>query len=395
LEVAGDDEDAVMVAQLELARNRANEGDFSGAIALYSAMGERVTDRPTQAAMQLSIAQVHAQSGDTRAARIAYETVLARYGNLVDTRFECQMGLAHVDRLEGKTASALERYGAVEAADVGSDIWRLEQLAQTHWELDDAQAARQAYEYIQDRYPDQAAALTASKNGLANIARAAGDLELARGLFNQVAELARESSQREWAKLSAAGILSEQGRYDDAFFALREVVATTSDPEVTLHAKLGMAAVFQEKGRFEQALELLDTADVDNLGPAWAASLTQAQVSSELALGKLDTAEARWLDLLNHWSDHDEAKSQAQLGLAEIALQKGKHQEAIQLFTAVAEGSMDRFFQVQARIGLGRVLVANGQPKEAADRLEAVLRDYPDQPEMLGVAQATLDGMVP
>jgi tetratricopeptide (TPR) repeat protein len=289
----------------------------------------------------------------------------------------------------------LERYGAVEAADVGSDIWRLEQLAQTHWELDDAQAARQAYEYIQDRYPDQAAALTASKNGLANIARAAGDLELARGLFNQVAELARESSQREWAKLSAAGILSEQGRYDDAFFALREVVATTSDPEVTLHAKLGMAAVFQEKGRFEQALELLDTADVDNLGPAWAASLTQAQVSSELALGKLDTAEARWLDLLNHWSDHDEAKSQAQLGLAEIALQKGKHQEAIQLFTAVAEGSMDRFFQVQARIGLGRVLVANGQPKEAADRLEAVLRDYPDQPEMLGVAQATLDGMVP
>jgi tetratricopeptide (TPR) repeat protein len=269
----------------------------------------------------------------------------------------------------------------------------LEQYAQTQWELDNALAARAAFEAIQEKYPEQPAALAASKTGLARIAQAEGELELARGLFNQVSELARDAAQREWAKLSSAGILSEQGRFDDAFFAFREVAGETSDQEITLQAKLGMAAVLQEKGRFEQALEILESADVVDLGPAWAASVTQALVSSELAMGQIDKAQARWETLLGAWPEHDEAKSQANLGLAEIALQLGETQNALKLYESVAVESLDRFFQAQAQIGVGRVLVAEGKPAEAADGLEAMLREYSDQPEMLVLAQSVLNGL--
>ena len=393
LQVAGDDEDAVMVAQLELARNKADIGDFSGAIALYSTLGARVTDRPTQAAMQISVAQVHAQSGDLASARKAYLSVLDGFGNLVDTRFECQMGLAHLDRLEGRPEEALARYIALNVGDVGSDLWRLEQMAQTYWETDNEEAAYTAFESIQEKYPEQPAALSAAKTGLARIAQAQGELELARGLFNQVAELSPDPSRREWAQLSASGILSEQGRYDDAFFAFRSLSASTSDPEVAVQAKLGMAAVLQEKGRFEQALTLLESAEIQGLGPAWAASVTQALVSSELALGQFAGAKARWNALLVDWSAHDEAKSQAHLGLAEIALQQGETQNALALYESVASESEDRFFQAQAQIGVGRVLVAVGKPKKAADGLEAMVEAYPDQPEMITLAQSVLDGM--
>jgi uncharacterized protein YjbI with pentapeptide repeats/tetratricopeptide (TPR) repeat protein len=393
LAVAGDDEDAVMVAQLELARNKADSGDFSGAIALYTALGGRVSDRPTQAAMQISVAQVHAQSGNWVAARKAYMAVLEGFGNLVDTRFECQMGLANVDRMEGNPEAALARYRGIKVGDAGSDIWRLEQMAQTHWESDNEAAARTAFESIQENYPAQPAALAASKTGLAKIAQAQGELELARGLFSQVAELSRDRSQREWAQLSAAGILSEQGRYDDAFFAFRGLAGSTSDPEVTLQAKLGMAAVLQEKGRFEQALALLETAEFKELGPAWAASVTQALVSSELALGRFSAATARWKSLLADWSDHDESTSQASLGLAQIALQQGQTEQAMVLYKRVASESADRFFQAQAQIGVGRVLVADGKPQQAADGLEAMVTAYPDQPEMIQLAQSVLEGL--
>lgn len=393
LSLAGDDQDAVMVAQLELARNKANNGDFEEAVALYAALGEQVSDRPTQAAMQISIAQVYAQAGDAVAARSSYEAVLQRFGNLEDARFECQMGLANVDRMEGKPAAAVLRYLELKTTDVGSDIWRMQQLAQTYWEMDQPENARSAFEAIQERYPTQPAAVAAAKDGLANIARAEGELELARGLFSQVAELSGDPTQREWAKLNVASILAELGKVDDAFFAYRTAASASSDPEVVLQAKLGMSAVYQEKGRFDQALEILEDVKVQDLGPAWAAALTQAQVASERALGRLENAQALWKKLLEDWTDHDEAKSQAHLGLAEIALERGETEAALGLFGKVHKESGDRFFQAQAQIGLGRVHVQDGNADLAADELESVVENFPDQPEMVSLAQDTLNGM--
>ena len=393
MSVAGDDEDALMVAQLELARTKTNDGDFEEAISLYRTLGNRVTDRPTQAAMILSVAQVQAQSGDLSESEKTYLGVLADFGDLADTSFEAQMGLAQVERSKGNNLEALERYSSMKAQDVGSEVWRLEQKAQVYWELDQPDAAQTTYEEIQERYPDHPAALAASKNGLANIARAEGELELARGLFAQVAELAGDVSQRDWAKLNAASILSEQGRYDDAFFALREVVASTSDPEVTLQAQMGMASVYQEKGNFEKAIALLDGADTGGLGPAWAASVVQAQVASEMGLERPDAARERWKQLLESYGTHDEARAQATLGLADLALHEGDHAGAISLFEEVSSSEVDRFFQAQASIGRGKSLLASGDSGKAADQFESVLRDFQDHPEFTSMAQSALNGM--
>ena len=393
MNVAGDDEDARMVAQLELAQTRTNNGEFEEAIALYRELEESVTDRPTQAAMVLSVAQVQAQSGRLGEATATYQQVLENFGDLADTRFEVEMGLAQLDRSQGRLEQAAQRYAELEAQDVGSEVWRLEQLAQVQWEQDNAAAARETYEEIQDRFPGHPAALTASKNGLANVARAAGDLELARGLFAQVADQATDVSQREWAKLNAASILAEQGRHDDAFFALREVVASTTDPEVLLQSKMGMAAVYQEKGEFEKALELLNDADTGGLGPAWAASLTQARVASELGLGRTEEARSLWNQLLSEFGAHEEAKAQATLGIADIALQEGKPEEAIELFQKVASSEADRFFQAQAGVGWGRSLLAAGDSSRAADQFEAVIRDFEDHPEFTEIARSALKGL--
>ena len=261
------------------------------------------------------------------------------------------------------------------------------------WEQDNAAAARSTYEEIQERFPDHPAALTAAKNGLANVARADGDLELARGLFAQVAQLASDVSQRDWAKLNAASILSEQGRDDDAFFALREIASSSTDPEVVLQSKMGMAAVYQEKGNFEKALALLNDASTDGLGPAWAASVVQAQVASELGLGRTAEARERWNRLLSTFGTHDEAKAQATLGLADIALQEGKAQEAIRLFQEVADSGADRFFQAQAGVGWGQGLRAAGESSQAADQFESVIRDFEDHPEFTEMAKAALSGL--
>jgi len=387
VEEAGDDEEAAQMARLEIAHEQLNRGEFEEAIAAYRAIGRTTRDRPTQAAMRLSVGRAQVAAGRADQARASYQGVLSEYSDLVESVFEAQMGICDADRLKGDLEAAARRYLEMRGPDVGSEVWRREQLAQVRMEQGQPEVARGLFEDILRDYPDHGAALATARNGLAGLLRGQGDLEQARGLYRQVSKSAADPALRDWARLHAAQIQFEQGQVDDAFFEMRRIEQESTDREVKLQAHLAMASIYLEKGRSDQALSLLKNEDASDLGPAWVASLAQVRVAAWLSLADFDAAEEEWGSVLAGFGEQQEAASQARLGLSEVARGRGEFEKAVGLADQVFSSSPDRFYQAQALLGKGRALGGAGDAAAAREVYQELMNGYPDQPEFIEAAR--------
>ncbi len=393
LTTAGDDIDAAFTARLELASEKINAGEFDQAIQLYRALAAEAQDRPTQAAMALSEAQALAQSGDVAAARAQYQGIAREYPELAETVFEVRMGLAWLARLEGEPERGLEIYAGLRGPDPGSEIWRMEQIAQTLTEAGRDDDAEAAWKRLLNRYAGNQDAEVAGFNGLAALYRARDDLAGALDLYERVAEKARDPAQRDWARLHAATLRMEMGEAEDAFFELDALQKTTTDPEVRLQARLDMASVYLELGRPDQALELLAGIDATTLGPAYVASLAQRRVEALLSKGRLEDAAREWETVLQHFADADDAATPARIGLADLAVQSGEPERAMALFDEAFEATRDRFYQAWSLLGKANALARAGRTSEAVALYDRILEDYADQGSMADAARDARQGI--
>jgi len=390
---AGDDELAILMASIEQAQGLATAGDYSGAISAYQDLYRQIEDPSTKASMQLAIAQVHSMAGNLDQAREYYEGISREFPDMGEAIFDAQMGISFMERQTGDNAAALVRYNSLSAPDVGSQVWRLEQIAQTLEAMGRDEEALEGYESILVEYPGRVEAVIASKNGVARLRRAMGELELARTLYLEVSALSVESFQRDWARLNAATILLDQGLLDDAFFALREVEAATTDPEVVLQARLGMVGIYQEKERFDLALEIINETSVDGLGPDWASSLAQSKASTELAMESYDAAQATWEELIASHPDNEEANIVAKLGLVEVALRLEDFDLADSIAREVIEESQDSAWIAMATLALGRSKLASGDSDGAERLFDQVVTEFSEHPELVAIAVSAVDGI--
>ncbi len=393
LVTAGDDVDAAFTARLELAAEHVQVGEFEQAIALYSVLGSEARDRPTQAAMALSEAQVTAQSGDLGNARSQYEGIAREWPELSETVFEVRMGLAWLSRLEGDTDQAIEIYAGLKGPDPGSEIWRMEQIAQTLVESGRDSDAEASWKRLLNRYSGNRDAEIAGFNGLAALYHSRDELDAAHNLYERVAKKAQEPSQRDWARLNAATVRFERGEQEDAFFELDAIQKTTADPEVRLQAALVMSSIFLELGRPDQALDLLEEMDPSPLGPAYVASFTQRRVEALLAKGQLAEAAEAWEGVLVAFGDSDDAASPARIGLADLAVQSGQSDRALALFDEAFGSTGDRFYQAWSLLGKADALAGSGRTGEAVVLYERIEEDYSDQGSMVDAARQARSGI--
>jgi len=325
--------------------------------------------------------------------RQAYDAVLSEYGELAETVFEAQMGLAWLSRIEGDVEGALERYARLEGPDAGSEIWRMEQVAQALGEAGRDSDAEAAWKRLLNRYSGDPDAEVAGFNGLAALYHARDEFQAARNLYERVAEKARDPSQRDWARLNAATLRAEMGDREDAFFDLDAVQKTTMDPEVRLQAQIVMAGVYLDLGRPDQALGLLEGVEADDLGPAYVASLTQRRVEGLLAKGEVDEAWEAWGRVLARYGDSDDAATPARIAMADLAVQRGQPERALELFDEAYGATRDRFYQAWSLLGKAHALAGQGRTEEAVALYERIVEDYAEQASMADAAREARTGL--
>jgi uncharacterized protein YjbI with pentapeptide repeats/predicted negative regulator of RcsB-dependent stress response len=388
---AGDAGDDAFSAQLVQASELLNEGEYEQAIALYQALIEEVEDRPTVAALENSVAQARLASGDLEAAERAYQAVLDEFADLAEARFTANMGLADIERAGGEPEAALKRYRGLNAPDAGSDVWRIEQMAQASSESGDDAGAEELYKDLIRDYAGEPTALAAGRMGLAHLLRARDEILAARDLYLRVAAQAPDPIQREWARLHAANTFLDGGEPEEALAALAALSAEATDPEVLLQARLGQSAILLESGRADEGLALLEGVDAGPLGPAWVASLVQHRVACLSAMDERERARKEWRSVLERWGDLDDAASQARLGLGDLAAESGDYDGAAGFYDAVLTESGDRFYQARALLGKASALRAAGHDADARALYSRIVEEYGDQGELAAVAAGALE----
>jgi len=126
--------------------------------------------------------------------------------------------------------------------------------------------------------------------------------------------------------------------------------------------------------RFDEALEVLDTARraLARSHEGFAAALERAELF--VLLGRLDRAAAVYRGLADRPS-RDERR-QVRLAVADLARARGRYTDATRRFAAVrrdAQRTGDRVVELDADLGLGRVLLAEGRPAAAVPQLWRVV----------------------
>ncbi|MCB9741153.1 MAG: tetratricopeptide repeat protein [Alphaproteobacteria bacterium] len=383
------DDDPLSIGLTE-ASELVNAGDWEAAVARYLALAELAEDEATEALLALRVADTQAGAGELEAARLSYREVLRAFGELSEARFGAEMGLAWVSRLDGEPEAAAERYAALKGPDPGSEVWRLEQLAEAWQEAGELEAAERTWKSLIQEHPTDPAAQAAGRTGLAELRRAEGDLPTARALFEQVARLAPDETQRAWARLNAAMLLVDEGRLDEAERALEELLES-EDPEVQLQARIGLSSVLLERDSARRALRVLEDVDARALGSAWVASVVQQRASCLVLMGEPEAAERQWQQLAADYPDDPEIDAQARLALGDLAFGQDLFGEALTAYREVLASSRDRHYQARALLGLARSLEALGRPEEAREVYLELVEDYAEQDEYVRIAEIALE----
>ncbi len=161
-------------------------------------------------------------------------------------------------------------------------------------------------------------------------------------------------------------------RFKEAATYFAELTGTTN--EFSIEARLGLAETQKATGELEAAMKTLGPLIADEQSADPRAKL----VAAEIYLNESNIYEAeKLISGLKANSGKTEVEKTCLEG--ELALKKGKVEDAAAAFGKVLEKSEDRTFRIVAvaRLGLAKVLVQKQEYEEAENELEKLISDQP------------------
>ncbi len=267
-------------ARLGEARRRLDAGDASGALDVYEQLEEGSADAPeVLRAARAGRAEALSQLGELDAAVELWRGLLASDPSPAE-RLDIELQLAH---------------GLLQGGDAGEAAAAFRSLS----ERDDPDLRLQGL------------------LGLAEVARAQGEAERARGLYRQVADQSPDPAYRVQALQELGDLASEQGRPEAALEAWRALIAAAAPGSAAgASARLAVVLTLADLGRVDEALGACQEA-------AATATDDRARAQAGLACGELlekarrpAEAAVRYSALLALGSAPADLRADAWLGLS-------------------------------------------------------------------------------
>lgn len=312
VDVTGDDRDAIVRREREVATAARSRGDHATALAHFRAA---LAADPDHLWSLHDVAAALLDLGRLDEAEAGFGAVRDRDPAFVHARF----GLAQVARRRGDHAAAIELLHAALAVDSGH-LWSLHALAaelRDLGRLDEAEAPLlQAIALVPRFYP--------ALIGLAQIARRRGDHLRALEHFRAV--LAIEPDHL-WSIQDVATELLELGRLDEAEAAAREALAR--DPAFA-PARFGLGQIARRRGDHAAAVEHFRAAVAADPRHLWALHGLGGELRDLDRFDEAETALERALTI-------DPRFFPARIGLAQVARRRGDHAAALEQYRAVLE----------------------------------------------------------
>lgn len=322
-------------ARLGEARRLLDEGDAAAALEVYEALSEGAEGTPEIARDALSgQAEALAQLGELDAAVSVWRELLADAPSTED-RLGLELQLAHGLLQGGDPAEASSAFRALSAS-TDPDV-RFQGLL-----------------------------------GLAEVARAQGETERARGLFRQVADQSPDPAYQVHALQELADLAAAQERTADALEALRALVAAAPPgSSAAADARLALVLTLGDAGEVEEALRICTQAEATAQEPLARARAALACAELLERTGASVAAMSRYGDVLAYPGVPADVRTDAWLGQGRAAMLAGEPAQAL----AASDDGLAQTETPTLRLPL---LAAKVQALRALDRpapLEAALAE--------------------
>lgn len=377
-----EDAEARLNAELTLAASLRQKGDLKGALERLEKL-KNTPDPNLRFNVLDGLAQTQLALNEPQKAAESYQTMVGLAGNNADLKQNAMLGQAGALKAAGKKAEATALYEQViqETSDTGLKSWAQESLAQL---------------LAEGGQTDKAKALLASSggaNGLsqANLLRASGDLEGAVKAYDALATSAPEKGDRAWALVSAAQVLSEREKYDDALERFLKVSAQyPEEAEAVLNARLGVASIMRARGRTKESAKGYEEAAKGESYADYRINATLTAADLYLELGEKDKARTLLEALIKRFPDKTEATLGGKLGLAAVQKAQGQLREAAKAYEGLENASSDPGQKAAALIGAARCYAELNDKPKARELYTRIKTRYADQPELVQEATSWL-----
>ena len=341
-----------------LARARVHDElqELDASLALYELALEQASDSGVEASLiRFEVASLRARRGDLAEARQQLEALASEVPE-GDLKGHVTLQLAEVLRQLGE----LERAGAL-------------------------------YREVIEGHPDMEDAVATAREGLGALLFASGDgREAIEQLFTAL-EAGEEGSDASMDVLLgyANGLLS-RGESQGALAAFERIRATAAHASPwAIAADHGRAGALIQLDRNTDALELLR--ELRSSCDAEQRLLIDAQIGETLLQsGQLEDAQAAFESLLEVSEDLGYGVSAAQLGLAGVAEGQQRYEEAIHLYTQVAESKQSTELQVSALQSLAALYLQLDRSEESLVAYRQVAGLLPTDSPTLGTIRMSM-----
>ena len=380
-------------------------------------------------------AQIYSEAGDYEKSENVYDQIIQKYNFNKDAVENAKLGKAGLYAVAGKTRQAIEEYKKlVPKLNADKALQARNAVANSQLAMQNLDEAEKEFKGILKDYPGNENAMLDANLGLGELAMSRKEFDKAAGIFQKVADRAKETSRINWALQSLARAYTEQERFGSIDNILKRIQKISPDEVNTIiNIRMNAANKLRAEKRFDEAISQLKPVVAKYEGQPQTAWAEHAIAQSLTEQQKYDEAMEMYNDIIKKYSTNQTAIVDARLNIGQIELYKGNKKQAMDIFEMLVQTYpefqqsisalfniaqiheqnnnmsaleqtykriLDRFRGnqtafINANMGLGNLYSRQRKFAAAADSFKAIYTNYPDNPQsawaMANAARAMLE----
>ncbi|MDP8255458.1 MAG: tetratricopeptide repeat protein [Candidatus Alcyoniella australis] len=359
---------------------RSGRGDK--ALTLYREMLRGEADGNRQIDLLNSIAGTQQGLGRSKDAIATYERLIERFADNAATRCSAQLGIAGIILADRDYEQAEEYYTKITqgGCDPNTTFWAWSSIAQIRSQTGRFDDAVEIYQKLGQLYPDNAQFLCDSKLNRANTLRFNRHYAEALGALEEVVKSCPGPQFALNALSGIAQIHMERNEFDKAKTAYERIGSEfPEDPRAKAEARMGLANLALMQGRWDEAIsgfrEIFEKGE--NRDQRQSAAINLGRVLRER--GRLDEAERVYNSLARDFKNFPGAQVESQMGLGQVARERGDNRAAEQYLRQAQKVSPDPGRAGTALEILAGLYIDDGDWTKVDALLAEIAADYPSE----------------
>ncbi len=334
-------------------------GQGDKALTAYRRIKAEASDESRRVWADTAVAQQYLALQRFDKATEVFRNIIESYPNNPQAKLDAKMGIANSLKEQQKNDEALEIFEQIARDHPKSRqaYWALMGIAQIKGQLGNLDAARKAYERINENFPQSSQQAADSRLNMCNLLRSSNRKNEALECFAEISKKYPKSRQAAWSMEFSAQIHTENQDYAKARETYESLLSEfEAFPQYLQQGHFGLAGLYAMEGEKARALEEYQKLYNEATEDGEKIRALDALANTHLAMGNSKDAEKVYSGIIEQYKNKPQVSWQARLGSGNVKMVNREYEEAEKIFARLARDA-------------GKEYVANNALKAQAQAL--------------------------